>query len=166
MLVGNPYKFSLFIQRINEWNVDNLDSYGVILFSISGFLIPDEIENVCTKREAQMLIERLSAIPENKEIFEGDNKDSIEQLLSITFPNDYNKDNDYSFFVTPEEIADRGFFIFAVRSRDRVRILGTNKLEYDNEASKYRLNKLEVYEALLSLSEVNELVTRLRKYLE
>ena len=43
MILGNPYKFSVFISTIKEWNIDNEFCNGVLLFCIEGNIFPKKL---------------------------------------------------------------------------------------------------------------------------
>ncbi len=46
MILGDPYKFSIFIQTIKEWNYDDTFNSGVLLFCVNGDIFPKEIHTV------------------------------------------------------------------------------------------------------------------------
>lgn len=164
MIIGNPYKFAVCVQKINEWNSDNSGTNGVFLFFIDGFIIPAEIENVDIEREIDILIKELLNISEDKSIFEMDKNEAVEKMYHITFPSDIDCDNDYRFHITPDEIADRDFFIFVVSNKDKVRFLATSRLKYDIEESMHLFENMKVYESIITYEELKELVVKLKKY--
>ena len=49
MILGNPYKFSVFISTIKEWNIDNEFCNGVLLFCIEGNIFPKKIVTATLK---------------------------------------------------------------------------------------------------------------------
>ena len=59
MILGNPYKFSVFISTIKEWNIDNEFCNGVLLFCIEGNIFPKKIVTATLKYEIQLLKEKL-----------------------------------------------------------------------------------------------------------
>lgn len=42
MLIGDPYKFAIFINTVKEWNIDDTFYSGVLLFSVDGGLFPKQ----------------------------------------------------------------------------------------------------------------------------
>ena len=55
MILGNPYKFSVFISTIKEWNIDNEFCNGVLLFCIDGNIFPKKIVTATLKCEIQYM---------------------------------------------------------------------------------------------------------------
>ena len=49
MILGNPYKFSVFISTIKEWNIDNEFFNGVLLFFIDGNIFHKKIVTATLK---------------------------------------------------------------------------------------------------------------------
>lgn len=43
MILGNPYKFLIFISTIKEWNIDSAFNNGVLLFGIDGNIFPKKL---------------------------------------------------------------------------------------------------------------------------
>ena len=62
MILGNPYKFSIFISTIKEWNIDSAFNNGVLLFCIDGNIFPPKIVTATLKSEIWLLKENLKKI--------------------------------------------------------------------------------------------------------
>ena len=55
MILGNPYSFSVFINTIKEWNIDNEFCNGILLFCVDGDFFPKRIVTATLKCEIQPL---------------------------------------------------------------------------------------------------------------
>lgn len=53
MILGNPYSFSVFINTIKEWNIDNEFCNGILLFCVDGDFFPKRIVTATLKCEIQ-----------------------------------------------------------------------------------------------------------------
>lgn len=58
MILGNPYSFSVFINTIKEWNIDNEFCNGILLFCVDGDFFPKRIVTATLKCEIQPLKEK------------------------------------------------------------------------------------------------------------
>ncbi|HGH0049013.1 TPA: immunity 42 family protein [Neisseria meningitidis] len=47
MIFGNPYKFAIWIEEIDEWSSENF-SEGIFTFFVNGDMIPQELPNTST----------------------------------------------------------------------------------------------------------------------
>ena len=47
MIFGNPYKFAIWIEEIDEWSSENF-SEGIFTFFVNGDMIPQELPNIST----------------------------------------------------------------------------------------------------------------------
>ncbi len=43
MIIGDPYKFAILSEVINEWNIDDAFCNGVLLFCVNGDIYPKEV---------------------------------------------------------------------------------------------------------------------------
>ena len=129
MILGNPYKFSVFISTIKEWNIDNEFCNGVLLFCIDGNIFPKKIVTATLKCEIQLLKEKLRNLITNERLYNMQRDKAFAEIYNITFPEDISIDNDYRFDITPESFADENCYVFAVSNGKEVRIMAT-KLNY------------------------------------
>ncbi len=58
MILGNPYSFSVFINTIKKWNIDNEFCNGILLFCVDGDFFPKRIVTATLKCEIQPLKEK------------------------------------------------------------------------------------------------------------
>ena len=122
MILGNPYKFSVFISTIKEWNIDNEFCNGVLLFCIEGNIFPKKIVTATLKYEIQLLKEKLRNLITNERLYNMQRDKAFAEIYNITFPEDISIDNDYRFDITPESFADENCYVFAVSNGKKVRI--------------------------------------------
>ena len=121
MILGNPYKFSVFISTIKEWNIDNEFCNGVLLFCIEGNIFPKKIVTATLKYEIQLLKEKLRNLITNESLYNMQRDKAFAEIYNITFPEDISIDNDYRFDITPESFADENCYVFAVSNGKEVR---------------------------------------------
>ena len=86
MIIGDPYKFAVMFDRVNNWNPSLTDHNGFFALCIDGRLFPDEIENAVISAAVRDIIKFLSEIPVNKKIFGLDAKDAILILYDLVYP--------------------------------------------------------------------------------
>lgn len=160
MVIGDPYKFSICVQTIREWNLDDTFCNGVLLFCIDGALFPNEIITATLKSEIPPLQDSLSHVALNDLIYNMQKDAAFKEMYNLTFPEDMDIDNDYRYFISPSSLADYGCFAFAVTNGTFVRILAA-KLNYCVELSQYSLDGIEINETIISATELNQMVNAL-----
>lgn len=163
MILGNPYKFSVFISTIKEWNVDNEFCNGVLLFCIDGDIFPKKIVTATLKCEIPLLKEKLNNLITNERLYNMQRDKAFAEIYNITFPEDISIDNDYRFDVTPESFADENCYVFAVSNGKEVRIMAT-KLNYNVEESRHELNNVDINETFIEIEDLNQIVSQLDIY--
>ena len=94
MIIGDPYKFSLFIEVVDAWNIDETFCNGVLLFSIDGNYFPKEITTTALKGELWFLKEKLLNPVVNEKIFAMETKQAFTEIYNISFPEDIDVYND------------------------------------------------------------------------
>lgn len=160
MIIGNPYKFSIFVETIKEWNLDGTFCNGILLFSINGILFPKEIITATLKSEIPPLKEKLSNIIVDEELYNMSKEKVFIEIYHKIFPEDININNDYRFDITPSSLSDNGYFIFAVSNGIYARILA-DELKYIRKESCHDLSVINVKEAFIAISELNEMALEL-----
>ena len=163
MIIGDPYVFSIFIDTVEEWNCDNSFNNGLLFMSINGTLFPKEILSATLSTELYELIKNLENIKENIDIFQMGKEEAFAYIYKLTFPNDYDVDNDYSYNITPFVLWDNNYFVFMVSNGHETRILAS-KLQYMMEESVHNLNQLEIVETYISIEEVQEMIEKLKSF--
>ncbi len=169
MLIGDPYKFAVLFDRVENWNPSTTDNNGFFALCIDGRLFPDEIENAVVSVGVRDIKESLSGIPVNEEIFGMDAKDAILILYDLVYPeydddksDEENRDNDFRYLLSTEELVDDNYLVFAVEKERKIRILGT-KAEYDFEEKRDILDNSEIAEIILEKEEINKIISQLEK---
>lgn len=163
MILGDPYKFAVSIQKIKDWNIDETFFNGVLLFFINGIIYPQEIFTAALNCEIHMLQEKFKNIAFDKELFYKEKEAAFQQIYNITFPEDINLDNDYQFDITPLSFSDANCYIFAVSNNIQVRILAA-ELKYLKENSRHMLENAVVKETFISVQDMNEIAKALKVY--
>lgn len=160
MILGNPYKFSVFISTIKEWNIDNEFCNGVLLFCIDGNIFPKKIVTATLKCEIQLLKEKLRNLIINERLYNMQRDKAFAEIYNITFPEDISIDNDYRFDITPESFADENCYVFAVSNGKEVRIMAT-KLNYIVEESRHELSNVDISETFIEIEDLNQIISQL-----
>ena len=163
MILGNPYKFSVFISTIKEWNIDNEFCNGVLLFCIEGNIFPKKIVTATLKYEIQLLKEKLRNLITNESLYNMQRDKAFAEIYNITFPEDISIDNDYRFDITPESFADENCYVFAVSNGTEVRIMAT-KLNYIVEESRHELSNVDISETFIEIEDLNQIISQLEIY--
>lgn len=88
MLIGDPYKFAIFINTVKEWNIDDTFYSGVLLFSVDGGLFPKEIFNTTLIFEIQQLKENLMNIGADERLYHMPKDEAFAEIYNITFSED------------------------------------------------------------------------------
>lgn len=160
MILGNPYKFSIIIDIINEWNIDGAFCNGVLLFCIDGNIFPKEVVTATLKCEVQLLKDNLKNLTIDEELYNMQKDKAFIEIYNITFPSDIDIDNDYRFDISPQSFSDCHCFIFAVSNGKQIRILAS-KLNYIIEDSRHEFEDINVSETFIDISELNKIISEI-----
>ena len=82
MIIGDPYKFAIDMQKIEEWNYsgDNTFLNGVLLFFIDGAIFPTEIRTATLISELEPLKNVLENPIIDKRLFNMEKGDAYMEL--------------------------------------------------------------------------------------
>ena len=163
MIIGDPYKFAIITGSINEWNVDDTFCNGVLLMCVNGNLFPKEIVTATLKIDIQFLKKKLMNITVDEELYNMQKDKAFAEIYNITFPEDFEVDNDYRFDISTSSLADNNCFVFAVSNGEQVRIIA-DKLNYIIEESRHDLDNINVSEAFVMLDELDAIIEKLDVY--
>lgn len=161
MILGDPYKFSVFVKTIKEWNVDETFCNGILLFGVDGNIFPKQMLTATLNSEVILLKEKFENIPINIKIFNMKKEEAFNHIYNITFPEDVNIGNDYQFNITPLSFPEDDCYIFAVSNGIQVRILAA-KLGYIKKTSRHLLKNINISEAFISVQEMEEMANSLK----
>ncbi len=162
MILGDPCKFSIFVKTIKEWNIDNSFCNGILFFCINGGIYPKEEIIVATlKCEIPKLKEHLMNIAINNELYYMQKQKAFEKIYNITFPENFNIDNDYRYDISPISFSDNHIYIFAVSNGRQVRILAS-KLNYIIEQSRHNLKNIVISEVFIDIKDLNKIISNLK----
>lgn len=164
MVVGNPDIFSIMFDVVDEWNNDTTFNNGLLFMSIDGKIFLSELTTATLNVELPQLIENLKNPAENKKIFHMEKKEAFTHIYRLTFPGDWDMNNDYSYDITPNEFGDRDCYVFMVSNEDKIRILAASELQYIKEESTHNLQDINVAETYLSKEELEGMVEKLSMF--
>lgn len=160
MMIGNPYKFSIIINTIDEWNIDDAFCNGVLVICVDGNFFPNEVLNATLRCEIPILKENLRNITIDKNLYNLPKNEAFVEIYNKTFPSDIDIANDYRFDITPHSLSDKDYFVFAISNGDNVRILAC-KLNYAIEDSEHDLKSINVSEAFVDIVELNKIISEI-----
>lgn len=135
MVIGNPYKFSIFTKTIKEWNMDESFCNGILLFCVNGNIFPKKVVTATLKCEIPSLKDRLMNLTIDEELYNMPKDKAFAEIYNITFPENIDVYNDYRFDISPLSFSDCDCFVFAVSNGEKARIMAA-KLNYIMSNSK------------------------------
>jgi len=153
LIVGDPYKLSVVIQNVREWNGNGdvnsnfIWHNGILIIIIDGMIFPDlSIINITLNCAVGELIQNLKCIPINHKLFNiGNTETAFVGLYNSVYPPNDSKKENLNYIISPQEFLDKNIYIFAVKENDVVRFLGA-KLKYNYNSSRHLLRNIEVHE--------------------
>ena len=156
MIFGNPFKFAFFIDIVDEWSSNSFHN-GYFAISIDGTLYPKDVR--CSTLDdvlSEILSDKspLIILPENEILFNDNPEIAFEKIQDITFPDNSDIDNDYTYRVRATELEDAGYVLFVVRSIDKIKFLIG---EYCSETFKHNY----VDEVVVDRKTINEIVVKI-----
>lgn len=167
MIIGrDPFKFSVIIDKVNEWSDDSIQN-GVMVITVDGHMFPDkELLNITFGYLGWGFLDKLKAIPEEREIYSIKNrKSAFGEICARVYPENPDFDSDRRFNITPEEICDKRYMVFAVKCGENVRILAARPV-YDKENSQFITEKIVVREAYITTEYINEMIRQTEMFLK
>lgn len=160
MVIGDPYKFAIFVDIVEKWNIDYSFNNGILFFSIDGELFPDDIRNATLNYEIgeiEKVLNNILKVP-NKDIFNMEKKKALVELYNITFPEDGY--NDYQYYISSTIMSDANCEIFIVTDGETIRILAS-KLNYNIKEGKHNIDSADIVEVFILYDEFNEIIFKL-----
>ena len=165
MFIGDtsyPNDFGFIIERMNGWE-DRSFMNGLMFLMINSELYPKNVRTTTFNCELDELLGDDSPLvrpPVDKTMFQLDDTELLNRFVSVTYPEDLDTDNDYSYLIPFHEINDEGWSIFIISDGDLIKLLVCNRrddhklhdtLEVPAEKYFMTINKLkEFYNDLLN----------------
>ena len=156
-MLGDLYKFSIIINTIDEWNIDETWCNGILLFCVDGDFYPKEVISATLKSEVPLLKKNLKNLTIDEELYNMQKDKAFVEIYNITFPSDTDIDNDYRFDISPLSFSDNHCFVFAISNGKQVRIMAS-KLNYIIKDSRHDLKSINVSETFIEISELNKII--------
>lgn len=162
MIIGDPYKFAVIVQVINEWSETWMN--GVFMLTINGKIIPDGIFTSsleCDCKEMDDNLNRmLSCLPVNMEFYELDSREAFIRMYNLACPNNIDIDNDYRFKVSTSGFEDNDYWVFAVSNGSDIRFIAS-KLIFGDNVDAFSVDKMT--ECNVSVNYLSALAAEFRK---
>jgi len=163
MVIGNPYKFSIFVKKIQEWSCNTYQN-GVFLLCIDGNLFPKEIFTSTLTLDVLELKQNLSNVEVDKKLFEMKKEEAFVEMYRLRFPSweEYEDGvkEDYRYYMSPPGLADYHCISFTVSDGKKVRIMAA-KLNYNKEESTCELTNINISETFIECEELEKLLLKL-----
>ncbi len=175
MILGDPHKFAILIDKVPAWSVEGSFNNGLFHYIIDGNFLP-EAPNVATLGADIMDLKSdtsFLSMPEDKDLFEMEKTEAFKSMLRRMLPLMIDADSDvsddfepdFTFRASTSSLEDAGCFVFAVLFNSEVRILGANVaalMQDEFGRGAWASNaQLTVHEARLGVSEMSEIVSTL-----
>ena len=167
MIVGDPYRFALDMQKIEEWNYceDNTFLNGVLLFFIDGTIFPTEIKTATLTSELMPLKTILENPVIDKQLFNMKKEEAYIKLYNLTFPEGDNTDNNYDYHLTPASFSEDNCHVFCVSNGSECRILAAH-LNYLIDISRHSLKNIQVKEGILPKKDIIQITNYITQLIE
>ena len=162
MIVGNPDKFAIMVDIVDEWNYDDSFNNGIMIFWINSIVFPQELQNITLNSNFMYFYQAIQNIVENSTIFSMNRDDAFKALYKLVYSEDWDIDNDYRFQISPQEFNDHNNLIFAVSDGKEVRILASS-LVYDIEESTCILENINIIESFITVEDLNKMLSDIEK---
>lgn len=123
MLIGDPDRFALLIERVPQWESGGFVN-GILYVFVGGELFPKELRTTTLNLDLCRLSAEDSpfmAPVTDVVLFALSAKDLFRRLYERTYPEE--ELNDYRFLVPLQELCDAGYSLFVLSSGERVRLL-------------------------------------------
>lgn len=163
MVLGNPYSFSILIETVKEWNIDNTFCNGILVFCADGIYYPSQIITAALKCEIRPLIQGLKNITVDAKLYSVKKNEAFAEIYNITFPSNWDTDNNSIFNISPLSFSDVDCYAFAVSNGKMIRIMLSN-LNYIKAESRHDLKNNEVQEVYITIEELNKIIAGLEEY--
>lgn len=153
MIVGNPYKFAIIAQKIEEWNSSDTFCNGVLFFCVAGELFPRGLDTATLSTEQVFWKDKLDTIVANNGLYNLPTYEAFVSMYNLVFPSD-SDDRDYRFDFSPQTLcpANSNFRIFVVSNGEYVRIMAA-MLKYDKAIARDDLTDISISETIIRLDE-------------
>ena len=125
MIFGNPFTFAFFIDEVPAWSSVDFNN-GFFAISVDGILYPPDIRCTTLNIALDRIISKTSpliTLPKNETLFNDTPEIAFEKLQNITYPENFNIDNDYTYLMPISEFEDAGYVLFVVRFMDKIKFL-------------------------------------------
>lgn len=161
MILGDPYNFAIIIRAIKDWS-DDYYKNGLLFFCVDGEIFPKEVINATLNSEIPTLKDNFSNIAVNKDLYEKEKKSAFAEMMGMTYPDNFENDNDYRFDISPLSFSDNHYYIFAVSDGNCVRIMAA-RIDYDCVKSEFDVGNAQISETFISLVDLQKMIAPIMK---
>lgn len=166
MIIGKAGYFEIGFDIIKEWsNKGNLVN-GFFFIGIDSELFPGKVINEDIPMEIKYLKESLQNVKENEDLFNMPKEQAFRNIHKLRYPSLDSPDFEiYDYSIECMSIIDYQCCVYAVKNKNEIRILAAKDF-YDRDKGFFILDNIKVYETLISLEELNQILVQLPTYEE
>lgn len=162
MIIGNPNRFAMFIEKVNLWNYTNTNDNGLIFFFVGGKVFPIDACDCILNMTVLSLEKFLKEIPEDREIFDASSENAVKMIINKTYPSNENMENNYDHVLQMYELLDNNYYLLGIKKSDKVRIISA-KIDYDNDTDLFDFENIKTEETVISQYYVDKFIEQLEK---
>lgn len=127
MIIGNPYKFAIIVERIPEWNKSDVEDNAHFAFCIDGQVLPKYIINSPYIIALKNALKALKNEPRKEVLLNDWIKEAYETIYHRVYPNEEIIDDWNALFSLYDELSDDlvdgSFYIFTVKRENKTVIM-------------------------------------------
>ncbi len=125
MLFGNPEKFAVLIEKVPEWESKPWIN-GIMFMFINWNMYPRELRNATLNCELSCLLDKKSSFVNpvrDDKLFNMSKEERFKIISDITYPPDFETDDDYKYLIDFTEMLDSGYSAFTVSNGEKIKII-------------------------------------------
>ena len=154
MVIGDPYKFGIIIERMEKLESDSFKN-GIMFLLINGEVYPKDVRTTTFNCELAELLDENSAMRspvKDKELYVLKSTELFEKLADFTYGKDRDALYDTAYLLPFHEINDTGYSIFIISDGENIRLMvgrwQDDKIILDNEIEMTSQEYFEVIDGL------------------
>lgn len=124
MLIGDPEKLAFLIEPVLQWSSNGFVN-GLLYVYVNGNMFPKDLRTTTLSDDLLFLLSNSPFVSpkSDNELYALDSKDLLDKLSIVTFPDDINIDNDYSYLIPLVELQNAKYYFFIIANEKDIKIL-------------------------------------------
>jgi len=177
MLIGDASKFAVYVEKVEEWALDNNNFHnGILFFIINNKIFPNEIYTATYGNDIGEINRSLQKIVINTEIYDMDKNSAFLKLYETAFasrlfdnPEEIDLIEDDRYIISRSSIlCQNGYAFLAMGNGSHTKILAAwVETTYDDilEENIFHYDTAEVTEAVLTNGELKSITGKLALFI-